>query len=92
MNHDEYWRKVKHEAEERVHALFAGCRTRVRDIVGDGNGIDERTDAEKVLAYVMEHGEPDEAARAILALGEWTHAHHELREHGDVAAAGAAAQ
>ena len=64
MNHDEYWRKVKHEAEERVHAL----------------------------AYVMEHGEPDEAARAILALGEWTHAHHELREHGDVAAAGAAAQ
>lgn len=92
MNHDEYWRKVKEDAERRVDALFDGCRTRVREIVGDENGIDERADAEKVLAYVLEHGEPDEAARAIIALGEWMHAHHELCEHGDVAAAGAAAQ
>ncbi len=52
MNHDEYWWKVKEDAEKRVDALFDGCRTRVREIVGDENGIDERADAEDFISFV----------------------------------------
>ena len=44
MNHDEYWKKVMNHSEKAMCGLFDGCRTRVRDIVGDDNGIDA-TDA-----------------------------------------------
>lgn len=40
MNHDEHWKKVMNHAENTLCGLFEGCRTRVRDIVGDDNGID----------------------------------------------------
>ena len=38
MNHDEYWKKVMSQSEKSLCRLFEGCRTRVSDIVGDGNG------------------------------------------------------
>ena len=39
MNHDEYWKKVMNHSEKTLCGLFEGHRTRVRDIVGDDNGI-----------------------------------------------------
>lgn len=48
MNHDEYWEKVMNQAEKTLCGLFEGSRTRVRDIVGDDNGIEiDATDAAK---------------------------------------------
>lgn len=82
MDHDEYWTKVKAEAEERINALFDGKRLTVRSIVGDGNGIDSEADAVKVLAHVLKHGDHEDVASAILSLGDWRQACHELAEHG----------
>lgn len=82
MNHDEYWTKVKTEAEERINALFDGKRQTVRSIVGDGNGIDSEADAVKVLTYVLRHGDNEDAASAILSFCDWRQACHELAEHG----------
>lgn len=92
MNHDEYWKKVMNHAEKTLCGLFDGNRTRVRDIVGDDNGIDDEKDVKAVLAYVLGHGDCSEKACAILASCAWSQAMHELAEHGDVAAAGVAAQ
>lgn len=39
MNHDEYWKKVMDHSEKTLCGLFEGNRTRVRDIVGDDNGV-----------------------------------------------------
>lgn len=44
MSHDEYWKKVMNRSEKTLCGIFEGSRTRVRDIVGDDNGIDA-TDA-----------------------------------------------
>ena len=92
MNHDEYWKKVMDHAEETLCGLFEGSRTRVRDIVGDDNGIDDDKDVKAVLAYVLGHGDCSEKACAILASCAWSQAMHELDEHRGVTAAGAAAQ
>lgn len=79
--HDEYWRKAKVDAERRLHGLFKNTRTKVADIVGDENGIDEREDAKAVLAYVLKHGSCEEVACAILSSCEWQQACRELEEH-----------
>lgn len=79
--HDEYWRKAKGEAERRLCHLFAKSRTKVADIVGDGNGIDEIEDVKAVLAYVLKHGSCEEVACAILSSCEWQQACRELEEH-----------
>lgn len=92
MNHDEYWKKVMNHSEKTLCGLFDGCRTRVRDIVGDDNGIDDEKDVKAVLAYVLEHGDECEKACAILASCAWIQAMHELAEHAGVVAAGAAAK
>lgn len=89
MAHDRYWSDVKERAEARLAALFEGTRTRVRDVVGDDNGIDGFCDAKKVLAHVLRHGNCEEAACAILSAGEWVHADHELAGHGAAGAASA---
>lgn len=92
MNHDEYWKKVMNHAEKTLFGLFEGNRTRVRDIVGDDNGIDDEKDVKAVLAYVIGHGDDCEKAYAIIECCLWIVAMHELAEHGGVTAAGAAAQ
>lgn len=92
MNHDEYWKKVMNHAEKTLCGLFEGNRTRVRDIVGDDNGIDDEKDVKAVLAYVIGHGDDGEKACAIIECCLWIVAMHELAEHGGVTAAGAAAQ
>ena len=79
--HDEYWRKTKSEAERRLNHLFRNARTKVADLVGDGNGIDEREDVKAVLAYVLKHGSCEERACAILSSCEWQQACRELEEH-----------
>lgn len=46
MSHDEYWKKVMNHSEKTLCGLFAGCRIRVSDLVGDDNGIEiDATDA-----------------------------------------------
>lgn len=92
MNHDEYWKKVMNQAEKTLCGLFGGCRTRVPEIVGDDNGIDDEKDVKAVLAYVLGHGDEREKACALLASCAWIQAMHELAEHGGVAAAGAVAK
>lgn len=92
MSHDEYWKKVMNHSEKTLCGLFGGGRTRVRDIVGDDNGIDDEKDVKDVLAYVLGHGDECEKASAILASCTWIQAMHELAEHGGVSAAGAAAK
>ena len=92
MNHDEYWKKVMSHSEKTLCGLFDGHRTRVRDLVGDDNGIDDEKDVTEVLAYVLGHGDDCEKSRAILASCAWIQAMHELAEHGGVVAAGAAAK
>lgn len=92
MNHDEYWKKVMNHAEKTLCGLFEGNRTRVRDIVGDDNGIDDEKDVKAVLAYVIGHGDDCEKACAIIECCLWIVAMHELAEHGGVTVAGAAAQ
>lgn len=92
MSHDEYWKNAMEHSEDALCRLFEGNRTRVRDIVGDDNGIDDEKDVKAVLAYVLGHGDCSEKACAILASCAWSQAMHELAEHGGVAAAGAAAQ
>ena len=85
--HDEYWMMVKKEAEKQVATLLGDKRVeKVREIVGDDNGIDERADAVKVLAYILKHGNHEEVACAILSLGDWQQACHELAEHGQAGA------
>ena len=79
-------------SEKTLCGLFEGNRTRVRYIVGDDNGIDDERDVKDVLAYVLGHGNVREKACAILASCAWIQAMHELAEHGDVTAAGAAAK
>lgn len=88
MAHDSYWKDVKTKAECRLADLFEGSHTRIRDLVGDDNGIDEVKDVKKVLAYVLRHGDCEERACAIISAGEWVHAAHELSEHGPAAVAG----
>lgn len=90
--HDEYWKTVKRNAEERLCWLFDNCKSDIEDIIGHRveEGFSFR-DAKKVLSHVLQHGDCSEQACAILTFGEWLHAHHELHEH-DVAATGAAAQ
>lgn len=81
--HDEYWRKVRVEAENRLVSLFGDNWVEaIRDIVGDDNGIDGEADAVKVLAYILKHGNPDEVACAVISLGDWRQARHELAERG----------
>lgn len=92
MSHDEYWKEVMNRSEKTLCWLFEGSHTRVRDIVGDDNGIDDEKDVKDVLAYVLGHGDECEKARAILASCAWIQAMHELAEHGGVTAAGAAAK
>lgn len=92
MSHDGYWKNAMKHSEETLCRLFEGNRTRVRDIVGDDNGIDGEKDVKAVLAYVLVHGDCSEKACAIIACCLWIVAMHELAEHGDVAAAGAVAQ
>lgn len=86
--HDSYWLKVKVEAAARIGRMFARSHVDLCDVVGDDGGVDSREDAERVLAYVLRHGDCRERACAIVSVGEWVHASHELAEHG---AAGAAA-
>ena len=74
MNHDEYWKKVMKHAEKTLCGLFDGGRTRVRDVVGDDNGIDDEKDVKAVLAYVLGHGDCSERACAILACCAWSQA------------------
>lgn len=92
MNHDEHWKKVMKHAEKTLCGLFEGNSTRVRDIVGDDNGIDDEKDVKAVLAYVLGHGDCSEQACAILSCCLLIVAMHELAEHVGVAAAGAAAR
>lgn len=49
MSHDEYWKTVMNHSEKTLCGLFDGCRTRVHQIVGDDNGIDDET-KERILA------------------------------------------
>ena len=51
MSHDEYWKKVMSHAEKTLRELFEGSRTRVRDIVGDDNGIDDENDANDAARF-----------------------------------------
>lgn len=85
--HDEYWLNVKREAERRICGLFDDCRTEVEDIIGHGmeEGLNFH-DAKKVLAHIMKRGDCMERACAILSFSEWTHAVHELNEHGPAGA------
>jgi hypothetical protein len=83
MAHNEYWAKVKADAASRVCALLGDdAEEKLRKIVGDENGIDDMPDTVKVLAYILHHGDYKEVACAILSLGEWRQACHELAEHG----------
>lgn len=79
--HDEYWCEVMEKADRRIHDVFHGSSRSISDIVGDDNGIDDRKDVEKVLAYVLKHGDACEKSRAMLASFELVQAWHELHEH-----------
>lgn len=92
-NHDEYWKQVKADSEECVEELFdGGGAASLADVLGHSRGLASRRDAKSVLAYVMRHGDACETACAVLALGDWTHACNELREHGAASPAGAGAE
>lgn len=82
MSHESHWREVKRRAEERICSLFENCKLDIEEIIG--HGMDEEFsphDAKKVLKHVLKHGDCDEQACAILALGDLMHAQNELHEH-----------
>ena len=85
MNHDEYWRMVKEDAERQLRSHLPhgerGDRT-LRRITGDDNGIVDADDVRGVLAHVMRCGTCEDAARAVLSATDWRTACHELAEHG----------
>ena len=82
MTHNEYWTEVWTKARARINDLFAGCETKVDDIVKDDNFIDSYCDAKAILAFVFNHcPNADEKACAILSVNEALHAWHELQEH-----------
>ena len=85
--HNEYWQEVKQNAEKRICALFDDCDTDVEDIIGHDveDGL-KLHDAKKMLAYILKYGDCMERACAIISFSEWTHAVHELNEHGPASA------
>lgn len=87
MNHDNYWKEVKCEAEKRILAIFGDdADERIADIVGDCNGLDDDADAKAILAYILKNGDSNDVACAILSISDWRHACHELAEHGQAGA------
>lgn len=84
---NEYWMKVKEDAGKEITFLLGNkWAEKVREIVGDDNGIDERADVVKVLAYILKHGNYEQVACAILSVGDWQLACHKLAEHGQAGA------
>lgn len=95
--HDMYWTRTCVRAHGDLDEVFRGSGTCVAELVGDRNGVDSIEDARCVLAYVLEHGDCHDVARAAIAVFEILMARHETRESApsavkarDVPAAGAA--
>ena len=78
VSNRDYWKRTKDGAEDGLRRLFSESGIEFREAIGK-DCMEDRSDAERVLAFVLAHSEcAEKSARGVVGVCCWLQSFNEV--------------